>query len=911
MQQSERGVETMREPSEPIGISLYTLSPESLLEVLDALVAGAKENDSSFEVARRIMLQQNRSNTYGAENESTGSQNDSCNDSLGESAEKARKIVDRMREICELVDLTMETKRARRLSGILNRIEVNGFLGTTDMAGLVNAFHLCQDYVKYVVRNSASSPSTVQEARLIKLLQDVISTRESLTKPYIAQRAGRQFAQYCEKRIDSDLASYLPKRLGSLSTRLRREARKDSALSGYLEKTGERFWNNNLFRNALVVLCSIREVATPHSQQNVCNLIGLCSIELHFYHIALQKYDGYLYRSNEVIPRSALPLDSISEEEADNLKATMHNNLGFLYSALANECSYACSNHIMLMNNLFAHSQIELEIALKLHRSSETIYNLGMVHFDLYRSNFHESSLCEDEIDDKRDQALKHLIASCELYLEYLNEQGIKADETIDASQNLLTAYAELLALFSIDCFLQDPSLCADAKKNADAMRRAVLRACRSLSKLAEDSPDKLSLDFLSNTRFVLDAYSLLITKQNAHHEQSDSLFWKLIGCFGGIAQIRNLLRLPDEGSYLEVLECLDYLQSYDAKWNKFHEIISAPSTDSEPTPLLYYTSPKRAIELLEEADSSTLETISDDLTSVQNESANPCRNVLTVMHASYMNDPFEGAVLMTLLANEQGLVSGLPAAQFRDEMLSRNHTFLKSFTSSYDSLNMWSLYGNGPSRDCDGVCVEISPATFARALSKHQQVDFEKENDVNAFRARLRSPIFDFHLYKVAYVSSTSTEDGITANRVLDQALHGLCSAMREIEAELDSVPQLKEEVVNLLQQQLIRIAYLFKYDSYISESESRLILCRGADDISLDSICLLSPSDSAMPAMLCIRPPFQVYVEGVTMGPKHDSPNSWAPEYQYLLHKMQNKARDEGVMIKAYVKRSEIPYQ
>lgn len=45
--------------------------------------------------------------------------------------------------------------------------------------------------------------------------------------------------------------------------------------------------------------------------------------------------------------------------------------------------------------------------------------------------------------------------------------------------------------------------------------------------------------------------------------------------------------------------------------------------------------------------------------------------------------------------------------------------------------------------------------------------------------------------------------------------------------------------------------------------------------------------------------------------MGPKHDSPNSWAPEYQYLLHKMQNKARDEGVMIKAYVKRSEIPYQ
>ena len=166
-------------------------------------------------------------------------------------------------------------------------------------------------------------------------------------------------------------------------------------------------------------------------------------------------------------------------------------------------------------------------------------------------------------------------------------------------------------------------------------------------------------------------------------------------------------------------------MQSYDAKWNKFHEIISAPSTDSEPTPLLYYTSPKRAIELLEEADSSTLETISDDLTSVQNESANPCRNVLTVMHASYMNDPFEGAVLMTLLANEQGLVSGLPAAQFRDEMLSRNHTFLKSFTSSYDSLNMWSLYGNGPSRDCDGVCVEISPATFARALSKHQCVRY------------------------------------------------------------------------------------------------------------------------------------------------------------------------------------------
>lgn len=148
----------MREPSEPIGISLYTLSPESLLDVLDALVAGAKENDLSFEVARRIILQQNRSNTYGAENEPTGNQNDSRNDSLGESAEKARKIVDRMREICELVDSIMETKRVRRLSGILNRIEVNGSLGTTNMAGLVNAFHLCQDYVKHVVRNSASSP---------------------------------------------------------------------------------------------------------------------------------------------------------------------------------------------------------------------------------------------------------------------------------------------------------------------------------------------------------------------------------------------------------------------------------------------------------------------------------------------------------------------------------------------------------------------------------------------------------------------------------------------------------------------------------------------------------------------------------------------------------------------------------
>lgn len=267
-------------------------------------------------------------------------------------------------------------------------------------------------------------------------------------------------------------------------------------------------------------------------------------------------------------------------------------------------------------------------------------------------------------------------------------------------------------------------------------------------------------------------------------------------------------------------------------------------------------------------------------------------KNCLTVMNAKYMNDPYEGKVILEELTKQiegRKLFSDKKTDGFIKGIFDKNFVFLKSFTEEVDKLTMWNRYANdynGEGKNSNGCCVLVDPACFVNnnEFTKNGIPNFdEKQAD-------------DYSLYRVVYIS----RDG-TINKNKNQGLHNnvykLYENLKDLFIKLDdclkeySIKPPKdfasytESIENTLLNSLIKILFLFKYDDYCDEQESRLILFR--DESNQDDIRLISGD---IP-MLAINPFFQIMINEIIFGPNVRNSEKWKPYFQYQLNQMWEK--------------------
>ncbi len=271
--------------------------------------------------------------------------------------------------------------------------------------------------------------------------------------------------------------------------------------------------------------------------------------------------------------------------------------------------------------------------------------------------------------------------------------------------------------------------------------------------------------------------------------------------------------------------------------------------------------------------------------------SRNDTKNCLTVMNAKYMNDPTEGVVLLDALTkrlSDNKLFAGKTANEFTRSIFDDRFVFLKSFTEQIDKLTMWNRYANDyedEGKNSNGCCVLVAPECFVNSskFSESEKVLLDEDID-------------DYNLYRVVYLSST----GLIIkekNRGLHKNVFKLFENLKSLVSKLNdclneySIKHTKDEIMltnsveKSLNESLRKIVFLFKYDDYSDEQESRLIIFRNSnhqDDIKLVS--------GDIP-MLALNPFFQIYVKGIILGPNVRSPEKWRPYFHYQLNRMWNK--------------------
>lgn len=294
--------------------------------------------------------------------------------------------------------------------------------------------------------------------------------------------------------------------------------------------------------------------------------------------------------------------------------------------------------------------------------------------------------------------------------------------------------------------------------------------------------------------------------------------------------------------------------------------------------------------------------------------------NCLTVMNASYMNDPTEGRTLFQWLAGKKNkTILGVSVDIFRDASVSGRLPFIKSFTSLYDRLNMWSLYGSSSSnRQCDGCCVEIDPVTFlghedksdiADSLARyiyselyfpqsiHWLWDERGENNI------LRNT---FYIRKEGPIGSAIAGDGLNLTSLLRHWINTFSGILKKAGGNRSETAKV---VRKHLAEQLSLIAYLYKDESYSSENEKRLILFYDTDPDSLAAIRELPSAGPGQPRRLCVNPAFPIYIKSITFGSNVPKVEEWIPDVRYLFGKMKIRAKRRGIEIDPEIKFSKIP--
>lgn len=387
-----------------------------------------------------------------------------------------------------------------------------------------------------------------------------------------------------------------------------------------------------------------------------------------------------------------------------------------------------------------------------------------------------------------------------------------------------------------------------------------------------------------------------------------------------------NLLRHVGNGPSGELMELAEDIIEECAR------VIKLAETDKgrRDVGLLYYSSIRNALYLFDDlhlvpgaSRPLTMTEIDPENNGDYAEAIQGKRiNCLTVMESNYMNDPTEGRVLLDALS-ERGDIMGESVESYRSETLTSGFVFMRSFTSLDDELNMWSLYGSSgiDGRQCDGCCIELDPTTFSEAEREEHSRAKAAGDSIVGKRLPWNDVDDECCVYKIAYLSRSQEVDsaapewkvvaiGEQANFVNDLLgeLRTQVGCLSDV-AVASTDKSLSDAIRRLVARQLRRILYLFKDSSYAREDEKRLILFRGTDEQSLESIRVLPAVDSQSPRRLCLNPPIQVRIKSITLGPNVVNAEEWVPDLQYRLSEMNNRLNQNGSSGCPVVKFSKIP--
>lgn len=347
--------------------------------------------------------------------------------------------------------------------------------------------------------------------------------------------------------------------------------------------------------------------------------------------------------------------------------------------------------------------------------------------------------------------------------------------------------------------------------------------------------------------------------------------------------------------------------------------IRSVSNEESCSADIVYYTSTKNACRLFEDLyypELADYPCSKERCRSAQipDEDLGPARNCLTLMHASYMNDPSEGSALFKVFeSNWKGDLFKHTASEFRDLVFGESFVFIKSFSCCSDQLHMWSMYGRGSDgQDSAGCCVGFSNQMFQEGPSPFIDLWLIDTHGVCILSA-LKAPD-DLDLYQIAYIENSEgryrfTNGGKSNDRgILSESVEAIGKAIQSIES-IPGEKEKKKENEDLIIKLLAPILFLFKDSSYYREEELRLIITRDPTSAGRSEICPIERPNAT--PLYCVKPFKQVYIDKVILGPKASDAHIVIPHIQYELARICDKAEKNGVRLSPSVFKSKIPYR
>ncbi|MCH5344292.1 MAG: DUF2971 domain-containing protein [Acetatifactor sp.] len=276
----------------------------------------------------------------------------------------------------------------------------------------------------------------------------------------------------------------------------------------------------------------------------------------------------------------------------------------------------------------------------------------------------------------------------------------------------------------------------------------------------------------------------------------------------------------------------------------------------------------------------------------------------LSVMNVDYMNDPNEGRVLQEFLRTHISCDSPLfhsfvgqsdqRARAKADDTL----VFLKSFSDKVDRLTMWSEYGDKG----NGVCVVMDGATFQNARDKQRLLEVLRVGKSGNERD-------DYVLYKVIYWDKNQDEfiaKGLDS-KILKTKINSIEKTLKQIFAKLERgifEEWEQQRCMDFLQELFAKIKYLFKFEEYRDENETRVILQRRTVDSFQD--IEEAGGEDPLRKKLYIHYPVKSIIKEIILGPKNQQSDEYIP---FLVKKMAEI--NEGSQYSTVVSKSSIDYR
>jgi tetratricopeptide (TPR) repeat protein len=262
--------------------------------------------------------------------------------------------------------------------------------------------------------------------------------------------------------------------------------------------------------------------------------------------------------------------------------------------------------------------------------------------------------------------------------------------------------------------------------------------------------------------------------------------------------------------------------------------------------------------------------------------------NKMRFFHASYMNDPEEGKILLQIFADP-----GIVDAFSRAEMHIDSNFYLGSFLplQNADELVMWRTYGKDEQdSEAKGCSIVIKRAFFEdeEPVNKpgentlinsgsEQVTDKEQvEKDKKEKPPRVR---FDTSLHKVIYFDRNKKkvlgEDGKELKRQLMKLRNQLRKILAFRDGELPKANRLNNAIDGIVYYLITELRYYFKSADYSYENEERVVLSVPPRSrlVKIDDGAIL-PKRLYVEAKNSIRK----HITKIILGPRVIHPERWS---------------------------------